>query len=107
MAKRFVGLAPDFELTFECFEMLGSLAHLERNDKADVQQELAKNPQQSWAWMPVGRAGWHSGNAEKLVAELQSERMKASMLQAGFAKGDPEFIDLFIQNFTRIARRMR
>jgi hypothetical protein len=31
--------------------------------------------------MPVG-CGWHSGNAERLVAELQAESMKASLLQA-------------------------
>jgi len=33
--------------------------------------------------------------------------MKAVLTQAGFAKGDPEFIDIFIQNFRRIAGRMR
>jgi hypothetical protein len=54
----------------------------------------------------VGRAGWDSSNAERLVAELQAEPMKASLIEAGFAKRDPEFIDLFIQNFTRIAGRM-
>lgn len=105
--KRFNGLTPDFELMFERFEMLGSLAHLDRYTKADVQQELASNPQQGWAWMPVGRAGWHSSNADKLVAELQAESMKTALSKAGFAKGDPEFIDLFIQNFRRVAGRMR
>ena len=103
--KRFNGLTPDFELMFERFEMLGSLAHLERHAKSDVQQQLAGNPQQAWAWMPVGRAAWHS--SDKLVAELQAESMKAALFEAGFAKGDPEFIDLFIQNFSRIASRMR
>lgn len=105
-AKRFVGLVPDLELMFERFEMLGSLAHLERNEKADVQEELASNPRQGWTWMPVGRAGWHTSNAEKLVAEMLTEATKATLIQAGFAKGDPEFIDLFIQNFRRIAGRM-
>jgi hypothetical protein len=105
--KRFVGLAPDFELMFERFEMLGSLAHLERNEKADVQRALGNTPQQSWTFMPVGRAGWHTSSAERLVAELQAEPMKATLIQAGFAKGEPEFIDLFVQNFGRIAGRMQ
>jgi hypothetical protein len=106
-AKRFAGLTPDFELMFERFEMLGSLAYLERSEKADVQQALEGNPQQAWAWMPVGRTGWHSSNAEKLVAELQGEQMRAALTEAGFAGSDPEFVDLFIQNFRRIAGRMR
>src|SRR5690606_30271604 len=105
--KRFNGLTPDFTLMFERFEMLGSLAHLERYAKADVQQELAGEPRNGWAWMPVGRVGWHERNADKLVAELQANVMKTALIKAGFAKGDPEFIDLFIQNFRRIAGRMR
>lgn len=106
-SKSFIGLAPDFELIFERYEMLGSLAHLERNDKASVQQELAGEPHNGWAFMPVGRSGWHTSNATKLVAEIQAEPMKTGLTHAGFAKGDPEFIDLFIQNFRRIAGRMR
>lgn len=105
--KRFNGLTPDFELVFERFELLGSLAHLERCEKADLQQELTGDPQRAWARMPVGRAGWHGSNAEKLVAELRTDPMKAALTEAGFAKGDPEFIELFVRNFRRIAARMR
>jgi hypothetical protein len=105
--KRFIGLAPDFELMFERFEMLGSLGYLESNTKADVQKELASNPQRGWAWMPIGRAGWHEGNANKLVSELQLDARKTELAKAGFAKGDPEFIEIFIQNFRTIARRTR
>ncbi|WOH68671.1 SIR2 family protein [Bradyrhizobium sp. BWA-3-5] len=105
--KRFIGLTPDFELLFERFEMLGALAHLEQEEKAGVQKQLAGDARNGWAWMPVGRIGWHESNAERLVSELQSEVMKAELVQAGFAKGDSEFLELFIQNFKRIAARMR
>lgn len=103
--KRFIGLVPDFVLVFERFEILGSLAHFERNGKADAQQELAT--QQGRVWMPVGRAGWDSSNADRIIAELESERMKVELLQAGFAKGDSELIGLFVRNFKRIASRMQ
>ncbi|MGY3607690.1 MULTISPECIES: SIR2 family protein [unclassified Bradyrhizobium] len=106
-SKRFIGLTPDFALVFERFEMLGSLAHLERYDKEQVRQELAGPPHNSWAFMPVGRIGWDESNAAKLVPELQSEPMKTALVQAGFAKNDLEFIDLFIENLGRIAGRMR
>ncbi|EAS50666.1 conserved hypothetical protein, possible SIR2 superfamily [Aurantimonas manganoxydans SI85-9A1] len=105
--KSFIGLAPDFELILERFELLGSLAHLEQYDKAVVQQELAGEPRNGWAWMPVGRAGWHEANADRLVSEIQTGLTRNLLVQAGFAKGDPEFMDLFIQNFRRVARRMR
>ncbi|WP_370195895.1 MULTISPECIES: SIR2 family protein [Aurantimonas] len=105
--RSFIGLAPDFELILERFELLGSLAHLERNDKAAVQQELAGEPRNGWAWMPVGRVGWHVANADRLISEIQAEPTRNLLVQAGFAKGDPEFMDLFIQNFWRVARRMR
>jgi hypothetical protein len=104
--KRFAGLTSDFELMFERFEFLGSLAHLERNDKASVQQQTSDSGQGNFAWMPVGRAGWHTSNGEKLVAEIQAERTKEALTRAGFGKGDSEFIDLFIANFRRLAGRM-
>jgi hypothetical protein len=105
--KRFTGLTPDFELMFERFEFLGALAHSEQHTKADILQALAGRQQTGWAWMPVGRVGWDRANANKLVSEIQAEPMKAALVQAGFAKGDPEFIDIFVQNFTRIAGRMQ
>ena len=105
-AKHFVGLAPDFELMFERFEMLGSLAYLEKHEKTEIRKGLAVNPQQGWTWMPVGRAGWHSTNARKLLAEFGAETAKEALLEAGFGKGDSEFIEAFIENFNHIAGRM-
>jgi hypothetical protein len=105
--KRFIGLPADFELMFERFEVLGALVHLERNDKGEVEQQLADGSNNSWAWMPVGRSSWHDSNARKLLAEIQSETTKLALTRAGFGKGDSAFIDLFVQNFKRIANRMR
>lgn len=106
-SKSFIGLAYDFELIFDRFELLGSLAYLEQNNKAAVQAELAREPHNSFVRMPVGRVGWHAENADRLVAEIQAEPTKGALIRAGFAKGDPEFIDLFVLNFQRVAGRMR
>jgi hypothetical protein len=92
---------------FERYEMLGSLAHLERNEKEGLKAEISGDPRQSWAFMPVGRAGWDSANAEKLVAEIQSDPMKSRLIEAGFAKADPEYLEMFVTNFKRVAGRMR
>jgi hypothetical protein len=57
--------------------------------------------------MPLGRAGWHTANAEKIIAEIQKDPMRSALIKAGFAKGDGEFLDAFVANFQRIAGRMR
>jgi NAD-dependent SIR2 family protein deacetylase len=98
--KSFVGLLPDFELMFERFEMLGSLAHLEQNKPTDIVAKLSNDPP-DFVWMPLGRAGWHSQNREKLLAEFRSEPVKTALTKAGFAQRNPAFVDLFVENFTR------
>jgi hypothetical protein len=106
--KRFLSLTPDFELLFERFELLGSCVHLERETKETLQSGLGGDAwRRDSIWMPVGRVGWHSQNASKLIAEFQSESMKGTLVSAGFANGEAELFDLFIQNFTRIADRMQ
>lgn len=105
-SKRFAGLTSDFDLIYERYEVLGSLAHLERNDKQTIQQHLAGVTSNGCAWMPVGRASWNSLNADKIVCEMQEEPVKTALARAGFGRGDPAFIELFVQNFTRMAKRM-
>ncbi len=105
-SRSFNGIAPDFELMLERFEILGSLAHLERNEKAEILEAQSSDLPNSRMWMPVGRVGWHESNADKLLSEIQTKPTKQKILEAGFAKGDPEFLDAFIENFSRFAARM-
>jgi hypothetical protein len=97
--KSFVGISPDFELMFERFELLGSLANLESREQAEIQAEIASR--RGWASMPVGRAGWHSSSSEKLFSELASDPTKSAILQAGFAQGSADFLALFVTYFRR------
>jgi hypothetical protein len=92
---------------YERFELLGSLAFLESYDKASLKEQLAGPPHQAFAWMHVGRLGWHGANADRLMEEVQAEPLKGALLKAGFAHGDPEFLDLSIRDFRRIASQMR
>jgi SIR2-like domain len=101
--KSFVRLSPDFELMFERFEVLGSLAYLERNKPTELVAELNKG---DYTWIPIGRPGWHSQNREKLLAEIRSEPVKAALTKAGFAQRNPAFADLFISNFERMVARL-
>lgn len=106
-SKHFAGLTPDFELTFERFEVLGTLAHIERDGKEVVKTGLQEDQSgRNFIWMPVGRVGWDTANNAKLIEEIQAAPMKSRLLSAGFTKGDAEFFDLFIQNFQRISERI-
>lgn len=106
-SQSFIGLASDFELTFERFELLGSLAHFERNTRVNIEKELGKESGDGYLWMPVGRSSWNEVNANRLLSELQSEQTKSDLIRAGFADGDPELIKFFVQNFRVIAKHVR
>ena len=106
--KSFIGADPNFELLYERFELMGSLAAFQENDEAQLeisaQATTARND--VLAWMPVGRAGWHSTGARKLLQELENESHILELLKAGFAKGSRRFLQLFAENFKLYARRM-
>ena len=105
--KSFIGIVADFESIYERYEVLGSLTHLERNQKTEVQAGLAAETQRPGAWMPVGRTGWNERNGDRLLSQIQSEPLKTTLLTPGFGKGHPETLDLFLPNYTRYTDRMR
>jgi hypothetical protein len=101
----FVGLAADFEILYERFELLGSLAYLE--DETDLETALDNSNNNMGVRMPMGRIGWHTSSFERLTAEFRSEEFRRKLCEAGFAKGNPNFIDLFLTNAAKMASRMR
>ena len=106
-SKRFIGLSLDFEVLVARFELLGSLAYIESADKSAIKEAFASGSGTGRFPLPVGRVGWHRSIATRLVAEIQADPMKGHLVTAGFAKGDRELIELFVQNFTRVMDRMR
>lgn len=102
----FIGVA-EFETLFERFEVLGSLASLEVHSKDEMQLQLGQTSggQRNFVWMPVGRSSWHRESARELLATLGESR--DSLTAAGFGHQDPDFIDLFVANYERMAERMR
>jgi hypothetical protein len=105
-AKSFAGLSPDFEHLFERYETIAALGFLGSTPKNEVKQ-LLSGDQDRTARMPVGRVGWRERGHGPLIAEIQAEPLKTMLLKAGFVGGDPEFLDLFVLNFRRIADRMQ
>lgn len=106
--KSFTGADANFELLFERFELMGSLAALHENDEAQLEKAVKESAVRNdvLAWMPVGRSGWHSATAGTLLHELEDEARIAELLKTGFAKGSRRFLQLFVENFKLYARRM-
>ena len=97
--ESFVGVVSDFEELYETWEVLCSITYCERYTLEEIQ--ASKGP---LVRMPVGRSGWKHEN--RILELIQSEDLKRSLLQAGFTKGQPEFLDAAIANFQRVARNM-
>lgn len=106
--KSFTGADANFELLFERFELMGSLAAFQENDESQLEKaiEASAAGRDVLAWMPVGRAGWRSKGAQTLLQELEDDSRIVELLNAGFAKGSRRFLQLFAENFKLYARRM-
>ncbi len=104
-SSSFAKLEPDFELMFERFEMLCSLAQLEATSSEHIAQSV-HHQQIDFVWASVGRIGWHTQNLKKLTDELRSESFRNSILAAGFAKGKDDVLEIHVANIERVAARM-
>jgi hypothetical protein len=105
-AKSFAGVSPEFESTFERFEILASLAYLDSMEKTDIEAALAGTPPRNWLWMPIGRSSWHSSMRNRLMKEIRTERMTKALMDAGFGRRRKDHFDLALENFTRLAARI-
>lgn len=104
--RSFVGVVANFELLFERFEAMGSLASFDENEESSLEKALVAPGRDVLAWMPMGRAGWHSSSAQTLAQEFAAEPLATELLKAGFARGSPRYLELFIENFNRYVNRM-
>lgn len=104
--KSFLGLAPDYELLYETFEVLGSLSYIDSVDQSELRARAEDHAQGSWVWMPVGRSGWHSTTRNRILSEVQREPLRSELIDAGFFKGSEEFLSLSITNYNKFAARM-
>src|SRR3546814_651482 len=105
--KSFVSVDANFELLFERFELMGSLAAFHENDEQELEKAAGTIAARNdvLAWMPVGRSSWHGSTAKILLQELERGTHVAELLSSGFAKGSPRMLELFIQNLNIVASR--
>lgn len=100
----FLGAPTDSALLFDRFEALGALVHLEENSESSLRDQLEKGDGK--VRMSVGRLGWRNEGRRSIEHELKSPATRQQLLKAGFAFGSEAYLDLFLQNLSRIARWM-
>ncbi len=85
--QSFTGLTADFDVLFERFEILASIASLESTSEEELSEALERPQPHGVVRMPVGRSGWHRQVCERLLAEILQQPLKGRLLEAGFANG--------------------
>lgn len=101
----FVGVPVDTELLFEKWEILAGIVHLEAETEERLADALKEPASQGWLYLPVGRSGWHSQMRDRILQEVSSGALKEPLLEAGFAKGDENYLSMTINNYSRLANR--
>ena len=94
--KSFAGLVPHFESTFERSSCWARLLIWREASLYSVKAELAGNPQQAWAGRALSASRLEELQMlEPVLSEIQAGADEKTPLEikAGFAKGDPEFLD--------------
>lgn len=108
--KSFLVPTSDMVLLFERFEVLSSLAVFgQRYDLASLQRAKREATRgEQFAYAPTGRFAWDWDNYRVLVQELKDDNAyKSALLNAGFARGSPDMVPLFIETLGHAAERMR
>ena len=108
--KDITGPVAQFETSYETFEILGSLAHFDQHELADMQSRFRDgdaNDYDSWIWMPIGRSGWNFRMRERIFTDLESSSIQEQLFAAKFSKGSPEVFEYFKINFGLMSRGLR
>ena len=105
--KSFVGIVPSFDELYETWEIMGSLAYSECYELEHIQADFSNRNTLSFALMPVGRSGWDLQTRQRILERIQNNDLNLSLLEAGFGKGQREFLEVAISHFQRIGEHMR
>lgn len=103
------GRTPDFEMLFEEFELLASLAHFMGNDESEIEKAFtSEDPDQvKYFRTPFGRVGWDSRCHTALAKRLEDQDYLLALSNAGFGKYDPFISKYFMRKFDRVTSNMR
>ncbi|WP_338835174.1 SIR2 family protein [Bradyrhizobium septentrionale] len=94
----------EFTTLFTHFELLGTLAYIGlANDKPTLQAALQAR---QYVRAPLGRAAWDGRSARSILDSWKGE-VQPTLLEAGFARGDQDYLTLATESIVRLASNMR
>ena len=94
----------EFTTLFTQFELLGTLAYIGlANDKSTLQAALQAR---KYVWAPLGRAAWDGHSARSILESWKGE-VQSVLLEAGFARGDQDYLTLATESIVHLANNMR
>ncbi|BDO05167.1 hypothetical protein KAM622c_47540 [Klebsiella quasipneumoniae subsp. quasipneumoniae] len=105
----FLGVSANFELIFEKFETLASLAYFDDQTKGmDNLKELINSGaiRENFINVPVGRVGWNSSSYRTITEELKNPKKNTVFLEQGFARNDLWSFFFFLKELAAESGRM-
>jgi hypothetical protein len=104
--KDYLLAAREFTRLFEEFEVLGALTFITlRATKEDLIAAHSATGQQDFVSSPIGRAAWDDEHRDAILASLEEPDTRRRLLDAGFARGDDQFLSLALESVRRLMGR--
>lgn len=106
-AKDYLLTAREFTRLFETFEVLGALAYITLGStKEDLTAANSATGQRDFVWSPIGRAAWDGEHRDAILASFEEPDTRRRLLEAGFARGDDQFLSLASESVRRLMGRI-
>jgi hypothetical protein len=95
----------EFTRLFEEFELLASLAYITLSVDRKGLQDAFKGDSygRRFAWVPMGRGGRDGQNRRPIIENWQRPERTNSLLEAGFARGDADYLSEAIESINQLA----
>jgi hypothetical protein len=92
----------DLAVVFDTFEAYGALVWMTQNASIDTLTEGLQAPPGEPMRVPAGRLARSASRHAAVIQALAGPATREATLAAGFSNGDPEHLDLAMQNFQRV-----
>jgi hypothetical protein len=105
--KDYLLAAREFTRLFEEFEVLGALTFITlRATKEDLIAAHSATGQRDFVSSPIGRAAWDGEHRDAILASFEEPDTRRRLLDAGFARGDDQFLSLALESIRRLMGRI-
>jgi hypothetical protein len=102
LGKEFLG-SDELELCQETFETFATLSYLSLTSSLETLTAASQTQDiKNLAAAPLGRITWHANHHRPVFEAIGGSDRKTAVTAAGFAQGNPAFLDLAVTNIRRL-----